>query len=178
MKHTDFKTVQRYVQEIEAINLDLVHVTGGGSGLGVTIQGRYQDDTIVNQVRPVVVGILQRAKAERILALRELGVDIPDEPVAITDAERIDHLEHLVSEAYVSACFEMDGGVHLTIERPSSRWSDSTAWCGRTPVSNSYSNTPSDQMPAWRWSCWPARSRRNGRAMLVCASLILKPRSW
>ena len=120
MKHTDFKTVQRYVQEIEAINLDLVHVTGGGSGLGVTIQGRYQDDTIVNQVRPVVVGILQRAKAERILALRELGVDIPDEPVAITDAERIDHLEHLVSEAYVSACFEMDGGVHLTIERPSS----------------------------------------------------------
>ena len=120
MKHTDFKTVQRYVEEIEAINLDLVHVTGGGSGLGVTIQGRYQDDTIVNQVRPVVVGILQRAKAERVLALRELGVDIPDEPVAITDAERIDHLEHLVSEAYVSACFEMDGGVHLTIERPSS----------------------------------------------------------
>lgn len=119
MKHTDFNTVQRYVQEIEAINLDLVHVTGGGSGLGVTIQGRYQDDTIVNQVRPVVVGILQRAKAERILALRELGVDIPDEPVTITDAERIDHLEHLVSEAYVSACFEMDGGVHLTIERPS-----------------------------------------------------------
>ena len=120
MKHTDFKTVQRYVEEIEAINLDLVHVTGGGSGLGVTIQGRYQDDTIVNQVRPVVVGILQRAKAERVLALRELGVDIPDEPVAITDAERIDHLEHLVSEAYVSACFEIDGGVHLTIERPSS----------------------------------------------------------
>lgn len=93
MKHTDFSTVQRYVQEIEAINLDLVHVTGGGSGLGVTIQGRYQDDTIVNQVRPVVVGILQRAKAERILALRELGVDIPDEPVAITNAERYEWLK-------------------------------------------------------------------------------------
>lgn len=93
MKHTDFKTVQRYVQEIEAINLDLVHVTGGGSGLGVTIQGRYQDDTIVNQVRPVVVGILQRAKAERILALRELGVDIPDEPLAITNAERYEWLK-------------------------------------------------------------------------------------
>lgn len=93
MKHTDFSTVQRYVQEIEAINLDLVHVTGGGSGLGVTIQGRYQDDTIVNQVRPVVVGILQRAKAKRILALRELGVDIPDEPVAITNAERYEWLK-------------------------------------------------------------------------------------
>lgn len=93
MKHTDFKTVQRYVQEIEAINLDLVHVTGGGSGLGVTIQGRYQNDTIVNQVRPVVVGILQRAKAERVLALRELGVDIPDEPVAITNAERYEWLK-------------------------------------------------------------------------------------
>lgn len=93
MKHTDFKSVQRYVQEIEAINLDLVHVTGGGSGLGVTIQGRYQDDTIVNQVRPVVVGIFQRAKAERILALRGLGVDIPDEPVAITNAERYEWLK-------------------------------------------------------------------------------------
>ena len=99
MKHTDFKTVQRYVQEIEAINLDLVHVTGGGSGLGVTIQGRYQDDTIVNQVRPVVVGILQRAKAERILALMELAVrlhvDAPvDDVLAVMgtggEAQRLD----------------------------------------------------------------------------------------
>lgn len=151
MKHTDFKTVQRYVQEIEAINLDLVHVTGGGSGLGVTIQGRYQDDTIVNQVRPVVVGILQRAKAERILALRELGVDIPDEPVAITDAERIDHLEHLVSEAYVSACFEMDGGVHLTIERPSS---SAEAHCNKDTLRDAIDDAikaaaaaPSPQLP-------------------------------
>ena len=151
MKHTDFKTVQRYVEEIEAINLDLVHVTGGGSGLGVTIQGRYQDDTIVNQVRPVVVGILQRAKAERILALRELGVDIPDEPVAITDAERIDHLEHLVSEAYVSACFEMDGGVHLTIERPSS---SAEAHCNKDTLRDAIDDAikaaaaaPSPQLP-------------------------------
>lgn len=151
MKHTDFKTVQRYVQEIEAINLDLVHVTGGGSGLGVTIQGRYQDDTIVNQVRPVMVGILQRAKAERILALRELGVDIPDEPVAITDAERIDHLEHLVSEAYVSACFEMDGGVHLTIERPSS---SAEAHCNKDTLRDAIDDAikaaaaaPSPQLP-------------------------------
>lgn len=151
MKHTDFKTVQRYVQEIEAINLDLVHVTDGGSGLGVTIQGRYQDDTIVNQVRPVMVGILQRAKAERILALRELGVDIPDEPVAITDAERIDHLEHLVSEAYVSACFEMDGGVHLTIERPSS---SAEAHCNKDTLRDAIDDAikaaaaaPSPQLP-------------------------------
>ena len=76
MKHTDFKTVQRYVEEIEAINLDLVHVTGGGSGLGVTIQGRYQDDHIVDQVRPVVAGILQVAKIDRLLQLRRLDVEV------------------------------------------------------------------------------------------------------
>ena len=82
MKHTDFSTVQRYVQEIEAINLDMALVAG--NGLGVTIQGHYQDDTIVNQVRPVVVGILQRAKAERILALRELGVAVHAEAAEYT----------------------------------------------------------------------------------------------
>lgn len=120
MKIEDYEKVRRLHDEIASLDKDLAYVNGGGNGLGVTIQGRYQDDEVVDQVRPVVVGILQRAKAERVLALRELGVDIPDEPVAITDAERIDHLEHLVSEAYVSACFEMDGGVHLTVERPSS----------------------------------------------------------
>jgi hypothetical protein len=36
------------------------------------------------------------------------------------DAERLDFLEELVEEAYVGSCFELDGGIHLTIERPSS----------------------------------------------------------
>ena len=93
MKIEDYEKVRRLHDEIASLDKDLAYVNGGGNGLGVTIQGRYQDDTIVNQVRPVVVGILQRAKAERILALRELGVDIPDEPVAITNAERYEWLK-------------------------------------------------------------------------------------
>ena len=36
------------------------------------------------------------------------------------DAERLDLLSELVEEAHVSSCFELDGGVHLTIEAPSS----------------------------------------------------------
>ena len=36
------------------------------------------------------------------------------------DAARLDELEALAESAYVGMCFEIDGGVHMTIEAPSS----------------------------------------------------------
>lgn len=35
------------------------------------------------------------------------------------DTERFDFLENLVTEACITSCFELDGGIHLTIDRPS-----------------------------------------------------------
>lgn len=43
----------------------------------------------------------------------------PSKPKHI-DTLRVDFLDEMVNEACVSSCFEWDGGVHLTIERPSS----------------------------------------------------------
>lgn len=120
MKYEDYEKVRRLHDEIASLDKDLAYVNGGSGGLGVTTQGRYQDDHIVDQVRPVVAGILQVAKIDRLLQLRRLGVKVGELPVEpITDWLRLDFLEGFVQEAYVESCFEMDGGVHLTISRPS-----------------------------------------------------------
>ncbi len=121
MKYEDYEKVRRLHDEIASLDKDLAYVNGGSGGLGVTIQGRYQDDHIVDQVRPVVAGgILQVAKIDRLLQLRRLGVEVGELPVEpITDWLRLDFLEGFVQEAHVESCFEMDGGVHLTISRPS-----------------------------------------------------------
>ncbi len=118
MKIEDYDKVRRLHDEIASLDKDLAYVNS--NGLGVTIQGRYQDDPIVDQVRPVVAGILQVAKIDRLLQLRRLGVEVGELPVEpITDWLRLDFLEGFVQEAHVESCFEMDGGVHLTISRPS-----------------------------------------------------------
>lgn len=120
MKIEDYEKVRRLHDEIASLDKDLAYVNGGGNGLGVTIQGRYQDDEIVDQVRPVVAGILTVAKIDRLLKLRSLGVEVGELPVEpITDWLRLDFLEGFVREAHVESCFEIDGGVHLTISRPS-----------------------------------------------------------
>ena len=153
MKYEDYEKVRRLHDEIASLDKDLAYVNGGSGGLGVTIQGRYQDDHIVDQVRPVVAGILQVAKIDRLLLqLRRLGVEVGELPVEpITDWLRLDFLEGFVQEAHVESCFEMDGGVHLTIERPSS---SAEAHCNKDTLRDAIDDAikaaaaaPSPQLP-------------------------------
>lgn len=59
-----------------AFNITLVR----GNGLGVTIQGSYQDDEILDAVREHVVAVLE-SRIDRIDDdLRAIGVDVEKEP--------------------------------------------------------------------------------------------------
>lgn len=69
MKLADFYTVQLLVSERSRLQTKLT------AKLGVTIGGTYQDDAIVELVRPIVAGEM-RAQISRIDAdLRKLGVE-------------------------------------------------------------------------------------------------------
>ncbi|MRG07059.1 hypothetical protein [Klebsiella oxytoca] len=50
------------------------YIISGGSGLGVTIQSTYQDDSFVEAMRPYVLAELERRIDEKKLFLEELGV--------------------------------------------------------------------------------------------------------
>lgn len=120
MKIQDFPKLQSLHGEVRALTkyIDTVQDAKGG-GLGVTFNGTYQDSRILDAVRPVVLALLRTERIERLLEIRALGVEVevPEEP--INDWQRLDILESLVEEAHVSACFDIEGGVNLTIERPS-----------------------------------------------------------
>ena len=91
MKYEDYEKVRRLHDEIASLDKDLAYVNGGGNGLGVTIQGRYQDDEIVDQVRPVVAGILTVAKIDRLLKLRSLGIEVGEMARRQGAARRFEH---------------------------------------------------------------------------------------
>lgn len=91
MKIEDFNEVRRLHEQVASLDLSITLVET--NGLGVTIQGRYQDDHILNPVRPVVVAVLKRERAKRHQALRELGVDVPAEPIIVTNDERYEWLK-------------------------------------------------------------------------------------
>lgn len=89
MKIEDFNEVRRLHEQVASLDLSITLVETNG----VTIQGRYQDDHILNPVRPVVVAVLKRERAKRHQALRELGVDVPAEPIIVTNDERYEWLK-------------------------------------------------------------------------------------
>lgn len=91
MKIEDFHDVRRLHEQVASLDADIELVET--NGLGVTIQGRYQSDHILNPVRPVVVAMLKRERAKRLQALRNLGVEVPDEPPVVTNDERYEWLK-------------------------------------------------------------------------------------
>jgi len=92
----DYRKVQILMDDIEQINREISLVLGGGSGLDVTIFGKYQGMRMVEQVRPAVIRVLNTEFLAKIDALRELGVTVPDEEVPkmlVTDEDRYQHLK-------------------------------------------------------------------------------------
>ncbi|MPS30544.1 MAG: hypothetical protein E2576_14530 [Alcaligenaceae bacterium] len=60
-----------------------------GNGLGITIQGNYQDDEILDAVREHVVAVLE-SRIDRIDDdLRAIGVDVEKEPLGDGPAARL-----------------------------------------------------------------------------------------
>jgi hypothetical protein len=74
VKLEDFDAVKQLKMRVDELERDKFYCE---KGLGVTIQGRYQDDEIIDAVRPVVVAVLDRRIADCYAALRNLGVSTP-----------------------------------------------------------------------------------------------------
>lgn len=74
MKLSDQQSVQILVNERKELvsSMELVK----GNGLGVTIQGRYQDDTMLDRARPSVLAELQRRINVIDNNLTDYGVEI------------------------------------------------------------------------------------------------------
>ncbi|SEK37118.1 hypothetical protein SAMN04487787_101646 [Kosakonia sacchari] len=51
-------------------------IIAGGTGLGITIQSTYQDDTFIENIRPYVLDELDRRIAEKNELLEALGVSL------------------------------------------------------------------------------------------------------
>ena len=74
MRLQNLNTVNQIVREINELKNDLEHVTG--KGLGVTFQGRYQNEEILSLVRPHIVAFLNKEIAKRNNDLKQLGVEL------------------------------------------------------------------------------------------------------
>lgn len=73
LKHSDFATAEQLNAKRKGLVSDWHLAT---TSLGVTLQGRYQDDVILDCCRPAVQAELQRRIAEVDTQLTALGVDM------------------------------------------------------------------------------------------------------
>lgn len=73
MKIKDWREVESLVQQHEALEKDF-QLIATGHGLGVTIQGKYQDDDMVKKVLGIVMSELLARKRDISNKLLHLGV--------------------------------------------------------------------------------------------------------
>lgn len=76
MKTSDFRTVLALMSSRSALLTDIAHAEDGKGGLGVTLQGRYQDDDLLDRVRPVVLRVLSDRLSDVNKELLALGVEV------------------------------------------------------------------------------------------------------
>jgi hypothetical protein len=74
VKLEDFDAVKQLKMRVDELERDKFYCE---KGLGVTIQGRYQSDEIIDATRPIVLAKLDEKIADCYAALRNLGVSTP-----------------------------------------------------------------------------------------------------
>lgn len=72
MKLSEFEQAKEVHTRLTNLDADIRHASG--EGLGVTLQGRYQDNDFLEEVREAIVGVLLQRRQAIIDELRELGV--------------------------------------------------------------------------------------------------------
>lgn len=74
----DWREVEHLMRDREDIKHNIAQITRiGNDSLGVTINGRYQDDAVVDTARRAVVVALEHRLSEMDERLRQLGIDVP-----------------------------------------------------------------------------------------------------
>ena len=68
--------------------------------------------------------------------------DMDDIRDLVEDKKRVDWIEKAILSGFLSSCFEMDGGIHVTLERP-----------GDLPVAERERNTFRDAIDAFIENC-------------------------
>lgn len=75
MKMSNLYAAREAEAQLTSIDFQIYLVSTEGGSLKIAIDGTYQDNEIIEAVRPAVVAELESRKAKIIARLKELGVD-------------------------------------------------------------------------------------------------------